>query len=353
LPRRLTPTADFGVLTLPLPVFSALRAPLANPKLSNSARLVASVLGASALLLALASCGGGTSQYEPFVPLRMVSFGDEMSALTADGHHWGVNGFADTNNTPDDTTDDVFNCRVLPNWTVSLASIYGFAFVQCNPDGSGNTQAFSRAAPAARVADVAAQVDEQIAAGGFRDRDISSLMVGVNDVLDLYGRYPATSEVDLLTQARERGKQTAQIVNRLVGLGVKVVVANVPDMGLSPYALNENASNGDIDRAALISRITAAFNEQLGVNIVLDGRYVALVQIDQRSQVIGRSPGSVGLANGTVAACTAPPPTCSTRTLVADATATGYLWSSDRWFGAGGQAQLASMAVERARRNPF
>jgi outer membrane lipase/esterase len=310
-------------------------------------------LAAAALLLALASCGGGTSQVEPFVPLRMVAFGDEMSALTADGHHWGVNGFADTSNTPNDTTDDTFNCRVLPNWTVSLAATFGLAFAQCNPDGAGNTQAFSRAAPAARVADVAAQVDEQIAAGGFRDRDLASLMVGVNDVLDLYGRYPATSEADLMSLARERGKQTAQIVNRLVGLGVKVVLANVPDMGISPFALNENQANGDIDRAALISRISAAFNEQLGVNIVLDGRFVALVQIDQRSQVIGRSPGSVGLSNATVAACTAPPPTCSTRTLVTDAVAGGYLWSSDRWFGAGGQAQLASMAVDRARRNPF
>ncbi len=313
----------------------------------------ARALGAAGVLLAVASCGGGTSQVEPFVPLRMVAFGDEMSAITADGHHWGVNGFADVNNTPNDTTDDTFNCRVLPNWTVSLAGAFGLAFAQCNPDGAGNTQAFSRAAPAARVADVAAQVDEQIAAGGFRDRDIVSIMVGVNDVLDLYGRFPATSEADLLTQARESGKQAAQIVNRLVGLGAKVVVANIPDMGISPYALTEKESSGDIDRAALISRLSAAFNEQLGVNILLDGRYVALVQIDQRSQVIARSPGSVGLSNATVAACTAPPPTCSTRTLVADANANGYLWSSDRWFGAGGQAQLASMAIDRARRNPF
>jgi outer membrane lipase/esterase len=341
LPRCRALTADFGVLTLSLPLFF------------QSHRVAVSALGVAGLLLALTSCGGGTSQYEPFVPLRMVAFGDEMSALTADGHHWGVNGFVDTNNTPSDTTDDTFNCKALPNWTVSLAGLYGLAFAQCNPDGAGNTQAFSRAAPAARVADVAAQVDEQIAAGGFRDRDIASLMVGVNDVLDLYGRFPASSEADLMTQARERGKQTSQIVNRLVGLGVKVVVANIPDMGISPFARNEKESNGDIDRAALISRISAAYNEQLGVNIVLDGRYVALVQIDQRSQVIGRSPGSVGLSNATAAACAAPPPTCTTRTLVADATAAGYLWSTDRWFGAGGQAQLASMAIDRARRNPF
>ncbi len=51
----------------------------------------------------------------------------------------------------------------------------------------------------------------------------------------------------------------AQVVNRLVDLGAKVIVSNLPDMGLSPYAATEAKANTDIDRAAMISRITAAF----------------------------------------------------------------------------------------------
>ena len=37
-----------------------------------------------ALALGLASCGGGTSQVEAFVPLRLITFGDETSAFTAE-----------------------------------------------------------------------------------------------------------------------------------------------------------------------------------------------------------------------------------------------------------------------------
>ncbi len=106
------------------------------------------------LLVALAACGGGTSQYQPFQPERLFAFGDEASALTTDaeapaGRNYGINGI-NTNNT-EDTADDFDDCRLQPNWTQSLAASYGFVFAECNRDNVAVPQARNWAAKRAKV----------------------------------------------------------------------------------------------------------------------------------------------------------------------------------------------------------
>ncbi len=291
------------------------------------------------------SCGGSTTQYETFRPGRVLAFGDDASVLTPSGQRYGVNGLnADTNQV---------DCTQFPLWIQSVAGLYGFTFAQCNPTSVFDPKARTYATVGAKVADVAAQVEAQVAAGGFRDNDLALVLAGTNDVLDLYGQYPLRPEASLLEDARERGRRMAQVVNRLVDLGAKVIVSNLPDMGLSPYAAQQAAANPDIDRAAMISRITAAFNEQLGANVLLDGRYVGLMQTDLRVQAANRSPGSVGLTNATNVACTVALPNCTTATLVTGASAEQYLWADATRLAPGGQNLLASLAVLRAQRNPF
>lgn len=307
-------------------------------------RGAAAALWAALLALLLAGCGGGTSQYDPFVPARLFSFGDEASTINPDGSTYSVNGLDAYGN---------FDCTVLPIWTESLAASFGLVFAQCNRDNIADPQARSWAAPGAKVADVAAQIDTQIAAGGFRDRDLTTVFVGINDVLELYAQYPVRSEADLAAEASARGEQAAQQVNRLVAFGAKVIVVNLPDLGFTPYAANQNLLNSDTDRAALISRLTAAFNQQLGVKILLDGRYVGLVQLDQRSQVLARAGTALGFDNVTTPVCTAALPACTTATLIPGGSAGGYLWADDRWFATGGQNQIATLAIDRARHNPF
>jgi lysophospholipase L1-like esterase len=309
----------------------------------------------AATLAVMAGCGGGTSQYEPFVPERLFAFGDEASALAADapaGRNYGING-TNANNTPDDTSDDFIDCRLQPNWVQSVAAYYSFVFAECNPDNATDIRARNWAAPGARVAEAAAQVDAQVAAGGFRDKDIVTLMVGVNDVLEIYGRYDGTNEAVLLADVRERGNRTGLLVNRLVSLGAKVVVSNIQDLGYTPFAVKENAANPGSDRAGLLSRLSSAFNERLGVTMLLDGRYVALAQTDQRILAINRSPASFVVANTTDAACATPPPNCTNNTLVAGANPTTYLWAGDVLLSSRGQSEVASLALTRAQRNPF
>ena len=78
-----------------------------------------------------------------------------------------------------------------------------------------------------------------------------------------------------------------------------------------------------------------------------------LVQAQLRFQAIGRSPGSFALGDITHAVCTAALPDCTTATLLPDASPGAFLWADDVRLAPGGHAQLATLAVDRARRNPF
>ena len=312
---------------------------------ANSAARGALATFLAALCLGLvAACGGSTSQVEPFVPKRLLVFGDDTSALTQTGRKYGVNGLNDNGN---------LDCASQPLWVQSMAALYGFEFAECNPS-SAEPKAYMRAFAGARVADVAAQVEAQVAAGGFREKDLATVLAGSNDILDLYAQYPGRSVESLTDEARVRGELLAGVVNRLVGLGVKVIVSDLPDMGLSPYARAQKALDPTgLDRAALITRLGQAFSSQLGVKVILDGRYIGLVQAQLRFNSIGISPGSFGLTNISDGICTVALPNCTTATLLTDAKPATYLWADDTRLSPGGHTQLATLAIDRARRNPF
>jgi hypothetical protein len=309
------------------------------------------VLAFSALL---AGCGGGTTQAEVFVPQRLFALGDETSLLTAtpdgNGRKYGVNVL--------NTAGTAIECEQQPLWVQSLAGVYGFAFAECKGTAT-EFRAFMRAGVGARVADFEAQIDAQVAAGGFRGTDLVTVLVGTHDVLDLYAQFPTRSAESLRAEAAARGERLALAVNRLVGLGGKVILANLPDLGLSPYALKQKALFTDTDRAALISSLSTAFNDQLGVKIVLDGRFIGLVQTDLVTRAVVRVPFIYGIVNISDGICTAPLPDCTSATVVTTGTPpvpaspSSYLWADDTRLGYGLHVQLATLAIDRARRNPF
>jgi outer membrane lipase/esterase len=242
-------------------------------------------------------------------------------------------------------------------WVQNVAAYYGYVFAECNTSTPPATpKALMLAAPGARVANVAAQVDALVAAGGVRGDDLAVVMAGMHDIFDLYAQYPSRSEASLAAEARDRGDQMAQVVNRLVGLGARVVVSNLPDLGMTPFARAQAAADtSGFDRAALISRLTTVFNETLGVRVLLDGRFVGLVQMDLRTQAAARAPSFFGFADISTAACssTVQAPNCTSATLATGAVPDSWLWADDKVLAPGGQSNLASLALERVQRNPF
>lgn len=311
----------------------------------RSARRTRLVLTLCGLAAALAGCGGGSSQYEPFVPDQYVAFGDETSTILADGRRYSVNTM---------TAFGTIDCKVDPIWTQAVANQFEFVFEQCNPDGATSFKAKMRAAPGAKADDLKTQIDNQIAAGGFTANTLVTVLLGANDVLDLYANnYPQQTEEQITAELRERGVRLAAQVNRLVELGARVIVSTVPDLGFTPYALEQKAQHSDTDRAALISRLTAAFNGRVRVNILNDGRFVGLVLADETTQSIARFPSAFGVSNATSAVCTAALPGCTTQTLVEGGSSAAWLWADDRHLAYGGQARLGNLALSRAVGNPF
>ena len=204
-----------------------------------------------------------------------------------------------------------------------------------------------------RCDELQAQIDAQVAGGGFAAKSLATVLVGANDLLELYAAFPAQTEEQITAEARQRGERLAAQVNRLVQLGVRVIVSTVPDLGLTPYALQQKAAFADTDRAALISRLTAAFNARLRINILNDGRFVGLVLADEIVQTIVRVPALFAINDATTAACVVALPDCTSQTLASPGAASTWLWADDRHLAYGGQLQLGVLALSRANGNPF
>jgi outer membrane lipase/esterase len=312
-------------------------------------------LAATVLCGALASCGGGSSQIEPFQPRQVILLGDDTVGLVADGRRYGMNGLDASN---------VFDCRLLPLWSQSLTATFGIVMDRCTTGTTQPPQAVTRATPLAKAGDLEAQITAQIASQALTSKDLFVLMIGLHDVIELYENFagPKTcnpnarpeTRTDLQRALAARGTQVADQINRLIAADARIIVSTLPDLGLTPYARSRELANpGD---AALLSCMTATFNARVRVDPVQDGRFWGLVLADDLVQAMTNNPSGYGLSNATDAACTAnpaDPSACTSATLVSGATANSHLWADDRRLGPVAQLRLAELAISRARNNPF
>lgn len=296
-----------------------------------------------AALASLAACGGG-DRVSQFEPQRIVAFGDEASVITSAGRKYTINAL---------DTAGALDCQTNPIWVQYLAQVFGLPFAQCNPTGAA-VRSINYATVGAKVADAATQIDQHVAAGGFNSKDLATLLVGGNDLIEQYRLYPAQSEAAITGVLEARAVALAGQVNRIAAAGGRVLIATVPDLSLTPFALAERAAHpASEDRAALIKRLVDRFNARLRTSILNDGRVIGLVVADELVQLMVRSPEAFSFANVTSAACTVALPDCTTQTLAAGATSAGWLWADALQLSPGGHRQLGSSAEVRARNNPF
>ena len=317
-------------------------------------RTLGVAVGAMAAAVFLASCGGG-KQVEKFQPTRVLSFGDESSVLDdsqspGNARKYSVNFF--------NTTTQLRECTVSPNWVQYVVQTYGMVFPQCNPSNVVSPTSRILAAPGAGVAQVTAQIDQFLTNDRFSNKDLVTIMVGVNDVLARYRAYPTVNEAQATAEVEALGTQLATQVNRVAALGAKVLISTIVDVGQSPYAYTEKASHTDIDRSAYMTRLVGRFNSKLRVNILNDGRQIGLMLTDELVSSVVRFPvGSTIFTDIATPVCdvTKAPDVrdCTTQTLIANGSGDTFLWAQDIYLSAGGQRIVGELAATRALNNPF
>lgn len=313
---------------------------------SLAARTLRGLVLAAACAGLLQACGGSTSQVNRFVPQRILAFGDELSILTADGHKYSVNALK---------ADKTLDCEASPIWVQYMAlHLYGMNFSECQGSGT-STSAFNLAMVNARVDDFSTQVYSYTSGSGFQSSDLVTILVGMHDVMDLYHLYDGSNQAALVAQAETKGAQLGDATLQVVGTGARVVISTIPDMGLTPYALQQKADVGD-DRPGVLTALTDAFNKGMRLKFVnLDGSQLGLLMADDLIRGAVAHPGAYGMADATQAACTTALPNCSTDTVV-DAAANAsnaYLWADELHPGAVFHTQLGTQAAGRISSLPF
>jgi hypothetical protein len=329
-----------------------------NRLLTRRVRRAALALCAAAVLSA---CGGG-DRAEPFVPGRIVAFGDELSMLddsTSAGNalKYSVNGFNATNTTQRD-------CAVNPLWIQAVASHFSMGFTQCS-SGFTNLNAFTRATVGATVADVQTSVTAFLSdtARAPAANDLVTILVGSHDVLNAFKDWDKAGRTDAARAAAlDKVKAQAQLlaaqVKRLVDAGPAVLISTIPYLGASPYA----TAQGDVGKQLLLDLVDM-FNNALQssgsgnepytgpglASFGFSGRDFGLIQIGTSwMKTIATSTDGTVQGYNARAMCpsTVQLPNCTTT----DVTNNGgdvstWVWADDTRPGVVFQNQLAARAV--------
>ncbi|WP_422018186.1 esterase [Roseateles sp.] len=307
--------------------------------------LALATVAAAALI---AGCGGGgTAQIDPFAPTRTIIFGDESGVILQSGKKYTINGKNAETLQPD--------CRINPVWSQVLAGGFNMVFQQCNLDYIALPQGIMSAEAGAKVADVQAKIDLFLSNDRFGPKDLVAIGVGVNDILELYRQFPAQSRDALINEAKARGKLLASQANRIANANGRVLVSTIFDVGLTPFGQNERLQQTDIDRALFLNDLSTAFNTEMRLNLLNDGRLIGLVLVDENIQQIVRFPSAFSYTNVTQAACRSDVAIqdCTTDTLQTDANVTQWLWAGDTTLSPSAQQRVGTLALSRARNNPF
>jgi len=329
--------------------------------MGNWARRAVKGIGVGLLLGLLTSCGGGTDQVDPFDPTRYFAFGDAMSVITQPGPQ----GLKYTVNAVDSdgNTDCTISSSSQPSllWTQILGNTFNFVFEECNPSGR-TKMAYIFARPEAKSADFVAQVAAaRVVHGAFGCKDMMSVLIGVNDVVELFETVYLADPTPDTAQAIEkdleaRGKRLGLAVKALTASnGPNIIVSTIPRMNQTPYGRQQAALWPGLNVPNVLSQFSDAFNTALRTNIPNDGSRWGLVELDAIVNAAVNNPGDYNLNNVRDAVCAVDLPDCKNvaSDLVPNGNPETWLWASDRWIGWRAHSRLGSFARTRARDNPF
>ncbi len=149
---------------------------------------------------------------------------------------------------------------------------------------------------------VTTQIDNFLAAtGGFDRKDLVTVLAGGNDLFIEVAAVPASqSAADAVTHMATAGTELAGYVqNKILANGARhVVVVNLPDVSLTPYAVSQGAG-----AQALVLSMVQAFNNALSAGLAGLGDRVLLVDAFTQSQDQYAHPADYGLTNVSTPAC--------------------------------------------------
>lgn len=328
----------------------------------NRAQRAVKGMAASLLLGLLAACGGGTEQVEEFSPNRYIAFGDATSVITRPGPQ-GLKYTVNAVGSDGVSTDCTISTSDQPSllWTQILGNTFNLVFEECNPSAR-TVNAFIFAEPAAKADDFAAQVAAaRVVHGAFGCNDMMSVLIGTNDVIDLYERVylanpTSSTESAVTSELSARGARLGQAIAALTANnGPNFIVSTIPRMNQTPWGRQQAADRPDLNIGNVLDNFSNAFNTALRTNIPNDGSRWGLVELDAMVNAAVNNPGGYGLENVTRAVCAVGLPGCKNVAgdLVSGGDPETWLWASDRWMGWQPHSRLGSFARSRARDNPF
>lgn len=308
----------------------------------------------------LSACGGG-DRAEPYVPTRLVAFGDELSVIddtitvtatntvtgaptssgSGNGVKYTINGF--------NGTTGALDCTINPIWVQILASDFGMAFKECA--GTYTTfAAESRAFKGAKTADaVARMVTLRTTAPVPTASTLATVQVGMNDVIDLAQQVRAgLAEATATAQIEALAVQLTTEISNYTVAGIGILVATIPDVSYAPYPAVASLDAG------VMHRLTWAFNQKIRNTLPLDGHKVALVS----GTPYGFSTGSSNTGDYTVGSgytnarnCVAGTntPNCTTSTLNDAGKINNWIWADDLYPGPYTHYSMGTTAYTRVR----
>jgi len=314
---------------------------MAFPRLRRAALVLA-----CAVPVLLAACGGGNAVVSQFKPSRMVAFGDGFADLgEVGGQRYTIN----------DGTVNVWTAQVALRYGLTITTraaggtsyATGNARILATPDAAGN----------AATPTVKSQIDTYLAAGAPASGDLIVLSAGTADLIA--ETVKARAGLQTAAQARANIEQAARDlaaqVRRLVQAGARhVVVAGPYNLGRSPWAVATGL-------VGTLQDDSTAFNNTLLVAMVDLGESVLYVDLPQHFNLLTGFPGSYGLSNITLPACTTVDAgagigigtgqvnsaLCNSSTLASGVTATTWLFADAIYPTPVGQRSFGDFAYTR------